>query len=211
MDFGDTRRHHWIRPRWCRREHATTGADQTPGPRPVTLSRRAARCWPSAGLRGGQRRCRCMFSGLRLVSCNCGRSLSRLSPPVPGPLGGRGHTCRTPPRACSHLHGPAPLAPVVTVDRSCAHGRVHSDRAVDRPCSRLIRPQGPHPRTAAWRACPRKSHAVGFSWWYAHVWTARGTACRFRRPEDSGKDHPAGKYVANARSRKRAATQRSSG
>ena len=28
-------------------------------------------------------------------------SLSRLSPLVPGPRGGRGHTCRTPPRACS--------------------------------------------------------------------------------------------------------------
>ena len=26
---------------------------------------------------------------------------SRLSPPVPDPRGGRGHTCRTPPRACS--------------------------------------------------------------------------------------------------------------
>ena len=26
---------------------------------------------------------------------------SRLSRPVPGPRGGRGHTCRTPPRACS--------------------------------------------------------------------------------------------------------------
>ena len=26
---------------------------------------------------------------------------SRLSPPVPGPHGGRGHTCRTPPWACS--------------------------------------------------------------------------------------------------------------
>ena len=49
-----TRRHQRTRPRWCRREHATTGADQTPGPSPVTPSWWAARCWPSAGLRGGQ-------------------------------------------------------------------------------------------------------------------------------------------------------------
>ena len=36
-----------------------------------------------------------------------------------------------------HSHGPAPLAPVVSADRECAQGRVNSDRAVDRPCSRL--------------------------------------------------------------------------
>ena len=29
-------------------------------------------------------------------------------------------------------------------DRKGAHGRANSDPAVDRPCSRLIRPQGPH-------------------------------------------------------------------
>ena len=34
--LGDTRRHQRTRPRWRRREHATT--DQTLGPRPVTLS-----------------------------------------------------------------------------------------------------------------------------------------------------------------------------
>ena len=44
-----------------------------------------------------------------------------------------------------HSHETAPSAPVVTADRSVAHGRVNSDRAVDRPCSRRIRPQGPHP------------------------------------------------------------------
>ena len=39
VDFGETRRHQRDKtPRWCRREHATTGDDQTPGPRPVTLS-----------------------------------------------------------------------------------------------------------------------------------------------------------------------------
>ena len=54
MGSDVTHRHQRVNPRWCRREHATTGADQKPGHRPVTLSRRAARCWPSAGLRGGQ-------------------------------------------------------------------------------------------------------------------------------------------------------------
>ena len=99
-----------------------------------------------------------------------------------------------------HSHGPAPLAPVVAGDRRCAHGRVNSDRAVGRPCSRLIRPQGPHPRTAAWRACPLRSHAVGCCWFSDTQWTASSTAGRFRRLEDSGEDPPAGKYVPNARS-----------
>ena len=55
MDSDVTRRHQRDKtPRWCRGEQATTGADQTPGLCPVTLSQRAARCWPSAGLRGGQ-------------------------------------------------------------------------------------------------------------------------------------------------------------
>ena len=41
--------------------------------------------------------------------------------------------------------------------------------------------------------------------WSLHAgWTATSTAGRFRRLEDSGEDHPAGKYVPNARSRKRA-------
>ena len=36
------------------------------------------------------------------VVCHCGTgACSRLSPPVPGPHGGMGHTCRTPPWACS--------------------------------------------------------------------------------------------------------------
>ena len=62
-----------------------------------------------------------------------------------------------------HSHGPAPFAPVAAADCKGAHDRV-SDRAVDRPCSRLIRPQGPHPRTAAWRASLRRSHAAGCCW-----------------------------------------------
>ena len=55
---GCTEQHQGARPRWFRREHARTGADNTPGPRPVTLSRRAARCWivggrlPLRGCRG---------------------------------------------------------------------------------------------------------------------------------------------------------------
>ena len=127
----------------------------------------------------------------------------------------RGHRRPGPVRASAHLsqvlvgagvtpavhsHGPAPLAPVVAVDRRCAHGRVNSDRAEGRPCSRLIRPQGPHPRTAAWRACPLRSHAVGCCWFSDTQWTASSTAGRFRRLEDSGEDHPAGKYVPNSRS-----------
>ena len=62
-------------------------------------------------------------------------SVSRLSSPIPGPRESRVHTCRTLPRAGSVSASRNGL------DRSCAHGRVHSDRAVDRPCSRLVRPQ----------------------------------------------------------------------
>ena len=90
-------------PRWCRREHATTGADQTLGPRPVTLSQRAARCWPSAGLRGGQ-----LAVSSQVPWKVCGRL----------PL--RGYRGPGPVRAsvvveagvtpAVHLHGPAPLA-----------------------------------------------------------------------------------------------------
>ena len=57
MDFGETRRHQEDKP--------LTGAVENmrrlglirprdPSWCPVTLSQRAARCWPSAGLRGGQ-------------------------------------------------------------------------------------------------------------------------------------------------------------
>ena len=122
----------------------------------------------------------------------------------PGPVRASAHLSRVLVGAgvtpAVHSHGPAPLAPVVAADRKGAHGRVNSDRAVDCPCSRLIRPQGPHPRTAAWRACPRRSHAVGCCWFSDTQWTASSTAGRFRRLEDSGEDPPAGKYVPNARS-----------
>ena len=53
--------------------------------------------WPSAGL------CRWPALGSSDVVCHCGcaedrGSLSRISPPVPGPHAGRGQTCRTPLR-----------------------------------------------------------------------------------------------------------------
>ena len=38
---------------------------------------------------------------LAIAGAQVTRACSRLSPPVPGPHGGRGHTCRTPPWACS--------------------------------------------------------------------------------------------------------------
>ena len=84
---------------------------------------------------------------------------SRLSPPVPGPRGGRGHTCRAPPRACS----------VGNATSLSVSARLARD-----------------PQSSGWSWHPG--------------WTARGTAGQFRRLEDSGEDHPAGKYVPNARS-----------
>ena len=84
---------------------------------------------------------------------------SRLSPPVPGPRGGRGHTCRTPPRACS-------VSNATSLSVSARLARI-----------------------------PQSSGCPGHS-----GWTARSTAGRFRRLEDSGEDHPAGKYVPNASS-----------
>ena len=112
----------------------------------------------------------------------------------PGPVRASAHLSRVLVGAgvtpAVHSHGPAPLAAVVVGDRRCAHGRVNSDRAVHRPCSRLIRPQGPQPRTAVWRACPHKSHAVGCCWFSG----------RFRRLGGSVKATEAGKYVPNSRS-----------
>ena len=71
-----------------------------------------ARCWPSAGLRGGSL-CRRTFSGWCVVACRCGctedrGSLSRLTPPVPGSPRGRGHTCRAPPRPCPVCNATSP-------------------------------------------------------------------------------------------------------
>ena len=102
VDSDVTRRHQRDKtPRWRRSEHATTGADQTP-------RRRAARCWPSAGLRGGQ-----LAVSSQVPWIVCGRL----------PL--RGHSGPGPVRAsvllsqvlvekgvtpAVHLRGPAPLA-----------------------------------------------------------------------------------------------------
>ena len=131
MKFSETRRHQEDRP--------LTGAVENmrrlglirprdPSWCPVTLSQRAARCWPSAGLCGAGLVVGRRGSGRLPPSCAQGGILppgigwtlwqtgrdcnaiagaqgtgacSRLSPPVPGPRGGRGHTCRVPPRACS--------------------------------------------------------------------------------------------------------------
>ena len=88
----------------------TTGAGQTPGPFLVSrhpLFREAAHCWPSAGLPRGWPACVSSSHTweARMWSSIAGAqgtwACSRLSPPIPGPRGGRGHTCRTPPRACS--------------------------------------------------------------------------------------------------------------
>ena len=127
----------------------------------------------------------------------------------PGPVRASAHLSRVLVGAgvtpAVHSHGSAPSAPVVAGDREGAHGRVYSDRAVDRPSSRLIRPQGPHPRTAAWRACPRRSHSVRCCWLTDTQWTASSTAGRFRRLGGSVKATSTGKYVPNARQSKRAA------
>ena len=103
MDFGATRRHQRSRPHSCRREHATTRSDQTPGPRPVSLSLEdrpllavSGYLWLACDA--------CSLDGvwsLAIAGVQRNGACSRPSPPVPGPRGGRGHTSRTPPRACS--------------------------------------------------------------------------------------------------------------
>ena len=96
------------RPTWCRGEHATTGPDQTPGPflvsrHPLSEGRPllavSGSSWGPVEVSsqvpwivGGR---------LPLRGAQATGACSRLSPTVPGPRGGRGHTCRTPPRACS--------------------------------------------------------------------------------------------------------------
>ena len=95
MDFSETRRHQRDKtPRWCRGERATTGADQTP---PAAGCQRVF-----VGASGGVIACSldCVWS-LAIAGAQETGACSRLSLPVPGPRGGRGHTCRTPPRAGS--------------------------------------------------------------------------------------------------------------
>ena len=145
----------------------------------------------------------------------------------PGPVRASAHLSRVLVGAgvtpAVHSHGPAPLASVVAGDHRCAHGRVNSDRAVGRPCSRLIRPQGPHPRTAAWRACLRRSHAVGCCWLFRHAvdskqhgrsapapwWFGQGHPGREVRPEreavqEGGHTPPTGQTVCCCTVHKRA-------
>ena len=64
---------------------------------PVTLSRRAARCWPSAGLRGGQLAVSShvlwiVGGRLAIAGAQVTGACSRLSPPVPGPRSEAGVT-----------------------------------------------------------------------------------------------------------------------
>ena len=101
MDSDVTRRHQEDKPLTgavenMRRLGLLRPRDLVPSP----SLRRAARCWPSAGLRGDQWGCRRMFSGLWVAACHCGctgdRSLFAPQSTCPGSsLGGRGHTCRT--------------------------------------------------------------------------------------------------------------------
>ena len=103
MDFSETRRH--------QEDKSLTGAvehmrrlglirPRDPSWCPITLSRRAARCWPSAGLRGGQ-----LAVSSHVLWIVCGRLPLRVYR-GPGPVRAsvllspvlarsRGHTCRT--------------------------------------------------------------------------------------------------------------------
>ena len=101
MDFGETRRH---------QRDKTSGAVENKRrlglirPRDLVLSPsrgRAARCWPSAGLRVGQ-----LAVSSQVPWLACGRlPLRGYRGPRPVRasvhLSSRGHTCRAPPRACS--------------------------------------------------------------------------------------------------------------
>ena len=100
-------------PRWCRGEHATTRPDQIPGPRPVTLSRRAA--GRQRVFVGASSLCRRKFPGWCVVACHCGGTADGglFAPQSTCPrfsLGGRGRTCRIPPRACSVRKATPPSA-----------------------------------------------------------------------------------------------------
>ena len=85
-DFGETRTHQRTRPRWGRR---------TPRPRPLSEGRpllavsgsswRPTRCVVACFLD-------CVWSLAVAGAQGTGAVCARLSPPVPGPRGGRGHT-----------------------------------------------------------------------------------------------------------------------
>ena len=76
-----------------------------PGTLLGVLFREAGRCWPSAGLlvpaRVSSNHTWEAWMWSAIAGAQRTGACSRLSPPVPGPHGGRGHTCRTPPWACS--------------------------------------------------------------------------------------------------------------
>ena len=110
MDSGETRR---INPRWCRREHSTTGADQTPG----TSSRHPLVGGPPAAGRqrvlvGGRQRCRRKFLDSvwsLTIAGERGLGPVRASVHLSQVLArSRGHTCRTPLRACSVSNATSP-------------------------------------------------------------------------------------------------------
>ena len=131
---------------------------------PVTLFWRAARCWPSAGLRGGQ---------LAVSSHVLWIVRARL------PL--RGH------------RGPGPVRASVFLSQVLARSRGHT--------CRTLRGTGSVSNATSLSVSARLARNPQSAGWSRHPgWTARGTAGRFRRLEDSGEDHPAGKYVPNARS-----------
>ena len=92
-----TRRHQRDKtPCWCRREHATTGVDQFPGPRPVTLSSEGRPLAVSGSL-WGPARCvvACSLDSVwssAIAGAQGTGACSRLSPPVPGPRSEAGVT-----------------------------------------------------------------------------------------------------------------------
>ena len=107
MDSDVTRRHQSDKPRWCRGVHATTGAGQTPGPfLGVPSPSLGGPLLAVSGSSWGPARCvvACSLDSVwsfAIAGAQGTGACSRLTRPVPGPRGGRGHTCRTPPRACS--------------------------------------------------------------------------------------------------------------
>ena len=94
------------------------------------------------------------------------------------------------------------LAPVVAGDRKGAHGRVRPSVLEADQTSGTASPRGSLACLLS-QVSRRRVLLV-----FRHA--ASSTAGRLLHLEDSGEDHPAGKYVRTARSHKRAATPRSS-
>ena len=99
--------------------------DQTPGPRPVTLSSEGRPLLAVSGSSWVPARS-VVASSLDgvwslAITVHRGPEPVRASvPPVPGPRGGRGHTCRTPPRACSVSNA---TSPSIECQGMCLAGR----------------------------------------------------------------------------------------